>query len=50
MLAGMYNAFHFINLQSEAELGVLEELVALTVFLDRVVVCHSATGLHSSSA
>lgn len=36
-LAGMSNAFHFINLQSEAELGVPEELVSHTVFLDTVI-------------
>lgn len=42
-LARMPNAFHFINLQSEAELGVPEELVSHTVFLDTAI-CHcSAT-------
>lgn len=36
-LAGMSNAFHFINLQSEAELGVPEELVSHSVLLDTVI-------------
>lgn len=42
-LVVMSNAFHFINLQSEAELGVPEELVSHTVFLDTVIFHCSAT-------
>lgn len=42
-LAVMSNAFHFINLQSEAELGVPEELVSHTVFLDTAIFHCSAT-------
>lgn len=41
--AVMSNAFHFINLQSEAELGVPEELVSHTVFLDTGIFHCSAT-------
>lgn len=42
-LAVMSNAFHFINLQYEAELGVPEELVSYTVFLDTGIFHCSAT-------
>lgn len=42
-LAGTSNAFHFINLQSEAELGVPEELVSHTVFLDTTIFHGSVT-------
>lgn len=41
-LAVMSNAFHFINLQSEAELGVPEELVSHNLFghSDFSLLCH----------
>lgn len=42
-LAGMSNAFNFINLQSEAVLGVPEEPVSHTIFLDTAIFHCSAT-------